>query len=353
MRIINPMRKIFIVLFFFICIASKIFANAAAPGFYNNGGSSDFIPFFASDSTYLNKIQMQSELITVLLYPNFAVVRGEYNMLNLSDKEIIFNTGYPVNASYENELVSRVSFEDIYGLKVFVDGKEVFNEKLKAGDSSYSFDENKRNLYNNWYVWKSNFKPSAITKIKVYFIVNTSNSILRKGYSRDNDNGFVYILESGRAWAKNIESGRINIQLMEGLTAKDIMGVSPNSKFTINDEGNSLIYDFKNLEPAPKDNVLIRYKSAKSKTDIQSIVTDANKYYDEIDRIQPANIFVESYKAFTANDFEVHDSSVNVFSFIMLFLIFGVPILIILAIAGIVIYIVVRRRKKKKQELKP
>jgi hypothetical protein len=347
------MRKVFIVLLFFICCASKILANAAAPGFYNNGGSSDFIPFFFSDSQYLDKIQMQSEQITVLLYPNFAVVRGEYNMLNLSDKEIIFNTGYPINASYENELVSRVSFEDIYGLKVFVDGKDVPNEKLKAGDSSYSFDEKKRNLYNNWYVWKSEFKPGAITKIKVYFIVNTSNSILRKGYSRDNDNGFVYILESGKAWAKNIESGRINIQLMDGVTAKDIMGVSPNTKFKINDEGNSLIYDFKNLEPTPKDNVLIRYKSEKNKTDIQSIVSNSAKYFDEIDRIQPANIFAESYKSFTANDFEVHDSGVNVFAYMMLFLVFGVPIIIILIIVGIVIYIVRRNRKKKKQALTP
>ncbi|MBP9095576.1 MAG: FeoB-associated Cys-rich membrane protein [Ignavibacteria bacterium] len=347
------MRKFFVVLFFLICSTSKIFANAAAPGFYNNGGSSDFIPFFASDSLYLDKLQMQSEQITVLLYPNFAVVRGEYNMLNLSNKEIIFNTGYPINASYENELVSRVSFEDIYGLKVFVDGTEVPNEKLKAGDSSYSFDENKRNLYNNWYVWKSNFKPGAITKIKVYFIVNTSNSILRKGYSKDTDNGFVYILESGKAWAKNIESGRINIQLMDGLTAKDIMGVSPNSKFTINDEGNSLIYDFKNLEPTPKDNVLIRYKSEKEKSDIQSIVSDATKYYDEIDRIQPANIFAESYKSFSANDFEVHDSGFNVFAYMMIFLVFGVPIIIFLAIAGIVIFIIVRRRKRKKQSLTP
>ena len=77
------MRKFFVVLFFLICSTSKIFANAAAPGFYNNGGSSDFIPFFASDSLYLDKLQMQSEQITVLLYPNFAVVRGEYNMLSL------------------------------------------------------------------------------------------------------------------------------------------------------------------------------------------------------------------------------------------------------------------------------
>lgn len=349
------MRKFSIVLFLFIIFisSSKIFANAAAPGFYNNGGSSEFIPFFFSDAQYLDKIQMQSEQITVLLYPNFAVVRGEYNMLNLSNKEIVFNTGYPINASFENDIVSRVSFDDIYSLKVTVDGKDVPNEKLKAGDSSYNFDENKRNLYNNWYVWKSDFKPGTITKIKVYFIVNTSNSILRKGYSRDNDNGFVYILETGKAWAKNIESGRINIQLMDGLNGKDIMGVSPNAKFKINEEGNSLIYDFKNLEPTPKDNILIRYKNSKSKTDFQSIVSDANKYYDEIDRIQPSSIFAESYKTFSANDFQVHDSSTNVFGYLMIFLVFGVPVLIILAIAIVVIFIIIRRRKKKKQGVNP
>ena len=115
------MRKFFVVLFFLICSTSKIFANAAAPGFYNNGGSSDFIPFFASDSSYLDKIQMQSEQITVLLYPNFAVVRGEYNMLNLSNKEIssivtkrnemqqLHYLGLPLRVNYT--IYSKNSFE--------------------------------------------------------------------------------------------------------------------------------------------------------------------------------------------------------------------------------------------------
>lgn len=346
------MRKLFIVLFFLSLIISsdKVFSNAAAPGFYNNGGSSEFIPFFASDSQYLDKIQMQSEQITILLYPNFAVVRGEYNMLNLSDKEIIFNTGYPINGSFDNDVVSRVGLEDIYGLKVLVDNKEVPNEKLKAGDSTFQYDEKRQNLYNNWYVWKSNFKPNAITKVKVYFIVNTSNSILRKGYSRDHDNGFVYVLETGKAWAKNIEKGRINIQLMDGLKGKDILGVSPQAKFTINEEGNSLIYDFKSLEPTPKDNILIRYKKIKEKFDFQPIVNDANKYYDDIDRIQPASIIAESYKTFTANDFEVHDSmGFNVFAYLMIFMVYGVPILIIIAIVAIVILVIRSRNKRKKQ----
>ncbi|MBX7044412.1 MAG: hypothetical protein K1X86_01130 [Ignavibacteria bacterium] len=348
------MKKAFFVFLLFVLLAcsSESFANAAAPGFYNNGGSSNFIPFFSSDADYLDKIQMQSEVITVLLYPDFAVVRGEYNMLNLSNKEIVFNTGYPINASFENEQLTRVSYEDIYNLKVFVDSKEVPNEKLRAGDSTYSFDGRQQNLYNNWYVWKSTFKP-GITKIKVYFIVNNSNSILRKGYSRDKDNGFLYILETGKAWAKNIESGRINIQLMDGLKASDIMGVSPQSKFTMNEDGTSLIYDFKNLEPSPNDNVLVRYKKLKENFDFQSVVSQSQKYYDEIDRIQPANIFAESYKPFTASDFKVHDSSSDWFGFLLIFGIFGVPTLIFLAIALTVIFIIVRSRKKKKQNLNP
>lgn len=346
------MKKVFTVfLLISFLFSSEIFANAAAPGFYNNGGSSNFIPFFASDSLYLDNIQMQSEVITVLLYPDFAVVRGEYNMLNLSNKEIVFNTGYPINASFENEQLTRVSYEDIYNLKVFVDNKEVPNEKLKAGDSTYSFDGRQQNLYNNWYVWKSTFKP-GITKIKVYFIVNNANSILRKGYSRDKDNGFLYILETGKAWAKNIESGRINIQLMEGLKATDIMGVSPQSKFTINEDGTSLMYDFKNLEPSPNDNVLIRYKKIKEKFEFEPVISQSQKYYDEIDRIQPANIFVESYKPFTANDFQVHNNTgESVTTFLIMFAVFGIPALIFIAVAGTVIFIFVRRRKKEKQKL--
>jgi len=297
---------------------------------------------------------MQSELITILLYPNFAIVRGEYNMLNLSDKEIKFTTGYPINAAFENDLVSTVSFEDLYGLKVFMDGKEIPNEKLKADELSYSIEENKRNLYNNWYVWESVFKAGVITKLKVYFIVNTSNSILRKGYSRDKDNGFVYILESGKPWAKNIESGRINIQLMDGLKASDVMGISPQNKFKINDDGTSLIYDFKNLEPEPSDNVLLRYKKLDGSFDINSITSNTQKYYDEIDKFQPAGIFAGAYKNFTANDFKVHGSTwENVLGYVFVFGIIAVPIIIGIVVVVLTIIVIRYRKKKKKQSLKP
>jgi len=345
--------KKFLTIILFLISSQSLFPNAAAPGFYNTGGSSEFIPFFTSDAVYLDKIQMQSELITVLLYPNFAVIRGEYNMLNLSDKEITFNTGYPINASFDNDLVSRISFEDIYGLMVFADESEIPNEKLKGNDSSFAFDKNKRNLFNNWYVWKSVFKPNAITKLKVYFIVNTSNSMLRKGYSKDKDNGFVYILESGKAWAKNIESGRINIQLMDGLKPTDIMGISPQNKFKINEDGTSLIYDFKNLEPEPADNVLIRYKKQDGSFDFNLVTSNPQKYYDEIDRIQPAAIFASAYKNFTADDFKVHgsfwDSAIG---YLLIFGIIGVPVILVIIVVGLTIWIVMYRRKKKKQSLK-
>jgi len=346
------LKKILFI-FLFLALTKNLFPNAAAPGFYNTGGSAEFTPFFATDSAYLDKIQMQSELITVLLYPDFAVIRGEYNMLNLSDKEITFNTGYPINGLFDNDLVYNVSFDDIYNLKIFTDGIEIPNEKLKGSDSTFLYDEKKRNLYNNWYVWKSVFKPNAITNLKVYFIVNTSNSILRKGYSKDKDNGFVYILESGRAWAKNIESGRINIQLMDGLKPEDIIGISPQNKFKINEDGTSLIYDFKNLEPEPADNVLIRYKKPDDSFDFNSVTSNSQKYFDEIDKIHPAGIFAGAYKNFTANDFKVRGSFWdNTIGYIFIFGIIGVPIILGIIVVGLTIWVVLYYRKKKKQSVK-
>ena len=330
-----------------LLISLFLMANAAMPGFWNVGGGGAFIPYFEKDSVYLDKVQMESELITIMLYKGFAVVKGEYYMKNLSKDSIILNTGYPINSVYQDKTVYSVHFDDLYNLKVFVDDKKVTNKRL-GNDSTITVSRPKYlHDQSNWYVWESLFKADTISKITVYFMVNTNDGILREGYSRDYHNGFTYILESGKAWANKIDKGRIFIQLNDGLKISDITGILPKSQFKADEKEGKLIYDFQNLEPDSSSNILIRYGKRDERFDFEAVEKKSDQYYAEIDKIKAADISTAGYKVLEANDFEVHDwKSSGFFYVIMFILMFGMPLaLVVLGLMTLYFYLF--RRKKK------
>ena len=172
------------------------------PGFWNLGGSTGFVSLYAEDSLYRDLIQMQSEEVHILIYKGFAVVKGTYYFKNLSEQDLQFSVGYPIHSSFESKQVYSVHFMDLYKLKVLQDSLEVNTEKLKKDDSQAFQDMKIVEEVENWYVWEANFKAKETHEIVVYFIVDTNSAALIKGYSRDYNNGFTYLLESGKAWAK-------------------------------------------------------------------------------------------------------------------------------------------------------
>ncbi len=337
------MKKLNLTILLLICFTTlKVFPNAAAPGFFNIGGAKMLSFFYPKDSISIQKIQMQSEQITILLYKGFAVVKGEYYMLNLSDEEISIHTGYPINSYYSDNINGRYSidFEILYNMRVLVNSDAVEVKTLTSDSTSVNSDDKK-----NWYVWNATYKPKTITKLTVYFIVATNNAIVRRGYNRDNVNGFAYLLESGNAWAKDIEKGRIYIKLMDNQTLNNLSGLKPDSIFKANELTNELIYDFTNLEPTSKNNILIRYSTKISNFNINDIVTNAEKYFNEIDKIDASIISTSSFKPiYTGDIFKVYDSSAGG----MLYIIAAIILIPILVIVGVTVLIVkfIRRRKQ-------
>lgn len=312
------MQKIFVFLLpiFIVFFPLKIYSNTAMPGFYDIGGSGAFVPFFEKDSIYLDKIQMQSEKITIFLSQGFAVVKGEYYMKNLTHEDIILNTGYPINSQYMSDNYHMTPYsmqlQDLYELRVWVNDESIKTQKLADKEDIAYKIKNVRDL-ENWYIWESIFKAQSITKITVYFIVNTNEATLLEGYAEDKEhNGFTYILESGRAWAKNIEKGRVYIRLGADIEVSDIIGISPLKKFMSNNQ-KDLIYDFENLEPNAMNNIIIRYDNQNKDFDFDEIIQDAEKYYQKLDKLSQTEISTEGFIILKANNFEVKETFMDRF----------------------------------------
>lgn len=309
-------KSILLILF----LNNPSFANVAMPGFFNTGGNTDFTPLNKDHYVLIQNIQMKSELIKVDLYKGFAVVKAEYDMLNNTDKEINIKASFPKNSFYKNKI--HVSFDTLYNLRVTTNNiTQPTVEKEK------------------WFEWDIKFIPNSITKIFIYYMVNTNNAVLREGYDRSQDNGFTYILETGKIWKNKIESGNIYIKLMDNLSINDIYGVLPeNVKY----KDNLLLYSFNNLEPEPSNNLVIRYKKYNENFNFTNYLLNYKKYYDDIDKAQYTQLTNDFIKI-NKNDF----SPPNYSSLFFLVVILVICLIIFLPSIIIVIFIIKKLRKKK------
>ncbi|MCW5909036.1 MAG: hypothetical protein KIS94_14315 [Chitinophagales bacterium] len=317
------------------------FSNVAMPGFWGNGNGSNFFPLMAADSAHVGKIQMQREEITILLYPGFAVVKGTYYMYNHTSDTVRITTGYPVNGSLSNDEVYSVSVSDLHALKVLVGNIEVSVTKEESDNNISS-----AGLFgnaDNWYVWQAAYTPNAITTIDVYFLVNTGNSVLRKGYSKKKGNAFTYILESGRVWRDSIDKGRISVFMKGGLKISDFMGVYPRGAFSGNDT--FMQYRFEKLKPTASNNIILWYKAQTESVDFEKQVSNASVCYALADRILfPSSAY--SFKIIDAYNFQVSKVGTMAIGALFTLAIVG-PLLAGITILAVIIFFAVRYFKKK------
>lgn len=308
-------------------------ANVAQPGLWNAGGMGNFSLLYPEDSLSYKKIQMIDEKISIQLYKGFAVVKGVYKMLNDTKDTVKINAGYPLNGSFngetDNNKRAEIRFDSLYGLNVKINNlsAEIISEPAD-GSQGYSYN-------NNWYVWQNVFDPEDTTIITVYFIVNTNNTSIRQGYSKDYFNGFIYILESGSTWKQPILNGEIRIQTMNDLTTEDIKGIKPDSVFKIKiiNAGKSdiLQYKFENISPVKADNIIITYSGKIENFNFDGILYDKEKFYKDIDAFSESEINSSelAFKKFD-NPFEVVSEDWG--SKLLILGIIGIPVLIIIVL---------------------
>jgi hypothetical protein len=324
-------------------------ANVAQPGLWNAGGMGNFSLLYPEDSLSYKKIQMIDEKISIQLYKGFAVVKGVYKMFNDTKDTVKIKTGYPLNGIFNGESYqskkAEIRFDSLYGLDVKINN-------VSAEIISEPAESNLGNSHNdNWYVWQNVFTPEDTTVITVYFIVNTNNTSIRQGYSKDHFNGFIYILETGSTWKQPILNGEIRIQTMDGITTGDLKGIRPDSVFKINnaEESDILQYEFENLSPVKADNIIITYSENLENFNFNLILSDKEKLYKSIDGFSEMEINASelSFKKFE-NPFEVVSNDWG--SILMILGIIGIPVFIIIVISIPLILFLIwffKRRKKK------
>lgn len=276
-------------------------SNAAQPGIWNAGGGG-FNLLFPEDSSAFRKIQMEREVIAIQLYPGFAVIKGIYQMRNTSGDTIAIRVGYPVQGIYDSEHRmerNEISFDGLYALKVFQDGQErrIIEEPVPDHQpQAQTFDND------NWYVWESEFLPNSDTEISVYFMVNTNNAKITEGYARDSHNAFIYILESGRVWKQPIEEAVFKVQLMEGLTVKDIHGISKSIDFNLASDRQILLGRKISFTPMPVDNVVINYGKQRENFDFTTETAKSATYFSAIDQLSELVVAENRLEAYEEGD---------------------------------------------------
>jgi len=340
------MYKLLIIIF--ISFPLYIFPNAAQPGFWGAGGTGTFSLLYPADSLQYKKIQMVKEIVSIQLYRGYAVVKGEYWMYNSTSEPVTIKVGYPLNSSFSSEdpsnyYLTEVRFDSLYGLRAYRNGEAVtiLSEAINNPDAGWANE--------NWYVWDNIFTPSDTTLITVYFIVNTNNTIIRKGYNKDHNNGFIYLLETGATWKQPIVEGEIRIKLMNGLSIGDIKGLSPDSLFMSDSKTETLLKRFQNLSPSAKNNIIITYTENLDDFNFNDVLNKQDDLLRNINRFSSLQINESELVPRKFGDpFEV--SSTNwLISILMSLLFAGGPfILLIGVIAGITILVVniVKRRRR-------
>src|SRR5690606_35216447 len=218
-----------------VIFSQKAFANAAQPGIWNAGGTV-FTMLYPEDSLTFKKVQMQEERIYIQLYKGYAVIKGTYLFRNTTQEPLRFKMGYPVNGIYyggENDQ-NTVTLDSLSRFNIKVKGD--WAPLLKEAHSKLKNDS--RNLVpfdDNWMIWQMAFAPGESQTVEVYFIVNTNEARVQKGYNIEQRNAFIYHVESGGVWYQPIEKGHFYVQLMNGLTRKNIKGISQGFGFHFNE----------------------------------------------------------------------------------------------------------------------
>ncbi len=335
-----------IILIFFI--SHKLYSNAAQPGIWNAGGTV-YTMLHPEDSLSFKKVQMQKENIYIQLYKGFAVVKGVYWFRNTTKDRLQFKMGYPVNGIYaggETNL-NQVSIDSLNAFKIKAKGNWLPLLKQSYPELNNN-DKNTMPYSDNWKVWEMTFQPNEIQIVEVYFIVNTNNAQIRKGYNVDNKNAFIYLLESGSVWQSPIEKATFYVQLMDGLLPTDINGMSSGFHFKFSKKHKLFVGEKQHFSPTPKDNLVINYYTQEAKFSFHNTLSNTNALYLSIDSLGTLPKNGLEYKAIKlGNPYKVKPTVDGFLPMLLTYFVMYLPGIIIAFLIILFIRYMLKRRKLK------
>lgn len=344
-------HKFLVTAFFLIAVATsqKAFANASQPGVWNAGGTV-FTMLYPEDSLTFKKVQMQQERIYIQLYKGYAVVKGEYIFKNTTSEKLNFKMGYPVNGIYSGGSVdlNQVQIDQLNQFKIKAD--ELWLPLVEQQTGEYG---NINSFGDNWKVWQMDFLPDETKTVQVYFIVNTNNGTVSKGYNRERKNAFIYLLESGSVWKNPIEKGNFYVQMVDGLTAENVQGISQGFGFKLNPAQRIFAGTKTDFSPTPKDNLVVTYHEHNETFAFEKIVSQADELFAKIDEMSQLPLETLTYtEVQTGDPYEVESTFGRAFpGLLTLFVIFA-PFIIGFIVVVIIIWTIIKWIKIKKRKNK-
>jgi hypothetical protein len=252
---VNCFRLIFLFLASFHTFTA--FANVGQPGIWKTGGGISLL--VPEDSLAMDIIAMESEKVDILLYSGFAVVHGQYSLVNMGDSAVEFTMGYPLaslwkNAVYpegENPFGYSFRVDSLAHFELFVDGKGVQGLNHKG--------------VSDWITWTIRFEPGQRRMIEVTYLTPTESSKVTTMHGVREGNGLMYIFESGAAWKGTIKEARLNIHLQDGLSEEEIIGIRPCGEVYSSQNSGILSLRKQNWEPGLGENFYLIYTKRENK----------------------------------------------------------------------------------------
>lgn len=322
---------------FVIALACHQFAfgKFSHPGIWNAGGTvvTMLIP---EDTLTFKKVQMQEERIYIQLYKGYAVVKGAYQFRNTTGEVLKFKMGYPVSGIYYggDADLNAVRFDTLSSFRVKSKGEwlQLRKEPIPEGNPSY---ERPVSFCDNRMVWEMIFAPEESRSVEVYFIVNTNEASVQRGYNSEQRNAFIYLLESGSMWHQPIEKGCFYVQLKDGLPLKSITGISQGFGFMYNETNRIFAAAKTRFSPTPKDNLVITYHEYHTDFAFNKVSIQAEELFSKIDGFSQLPLESLMYAAIETGDPYAVENTVLAYLPVLLtvFVIFAPVIIGVLVVA--------------------
>ncbi|HAK59563.1 MAG TPA: hypothetical protein DCO77_04160 [Nitrospiraceae bacterium] len=204
-----------------------------------------------------NQVEILNEDLNIELYRDHAKVTVTYIMKNTGEV-VTVKAGFP-NTIYGNK-------NEIREYHIEVDGSETKYKYVKGGaiksipvpDALAGGDiDNPMKI--SWFVSSVKFKKGEQKKIAISY--SSRYQLSHGGPSMDDNYAselFRYLLSTGSTWKGPIQKGKVTIKPIS--IDSELITIKPAKKFIRVD--NTFTWEFDNLEPTWKDNILIDFNNA-------------------------------------------------------------------------------------------
>jgi len=196
-------------------------------------------------------LQLQRERFIVFVYRNAVAVYSEANFVNSGMETLTQEFALPSTGHRENgdEPGSRIS-NGILSAQVWVEGKQV-SPVLVHDDNG------------DWYTIKSQFTPWGRQTVKAVFWAQTSLTDIDSLPGLDSTaiptgkRGFLLDLYHAGVWNNAIETIDVTVVLRGSMSFRqDLFSAEPE---TYDLQDSTMRWTFRNIEPAPEDNIIVSY----------------------------------------------------------------------------------------------